>query len=358
MKDYIFILGRDIELSLLELVSYLKRLKIDFNIKKRFEEAVLVSLLRLDANKAIKELGGTVKIAEVVELDDTKYDALDTIYYESKNKITYGISYVNCNPEPLMHRLKKMFKKEKIKATFRRSETNIIPPSKSLNLDLELVYFNKILGLVIAISNPKEYRERDEKRPRFDPLKVTSIRLAKILINLSQAKREILDPFCGNGTILQEALLMSLGVVGMDKNIDDAKINLEWLGKKNYKLISGDAARLGSYVKETECIVTEPYMGPYLKKIPLKEEAEKIINELRDLYYRFLKEAYSVVKDKIVIMVPDVRIYTGKVELGFDRIIQDTGFKVYMPLGKVMVPIPYFDSRDRIQRYIYILEKV
>ncbi|MBI2109865.1 hypothetical protein HYT58_01675 [Candidatus Woesearchaeota archaeon] len=350
MKEYIFILGRDRDLGLLELVSYFKRKNISFGIKKRFEEAVLAAVDSFDLNKAISELGGTVKIAEVRE-------NLDDIYLGNENKIMYGISYVNCNPEPLMHKLKKAFRSQRIKASYKRNESNIIPPSKSLNLDLELVYFNKIAGKVVAVSNPRKYQERDEKRPRFDPLKVTSIRLAKMLINLSQAKYEVLDPFCGNGTILQEALLMGLKVIGLDKDVRDAEENLKWLGKSGYKLISGDAGKLSNHIREAECLVTEPYMGPYLKKLPTKEEAVKIIFELKNLYFRVLKEAHGIVKNKIVIMVPDVRTHDGGIRFGFEEIIKKTGFRVYSPVGKISVPVPYFDKKDRLQRYIYILEK-
>ena len=45
-------------------------------------------------------------------------------------------------------------------------------------------------------------------------------RLAKILINLSEVKDEeiLLDPFCGIGVILEEALLQNINVIGIDKD--------------------------------------------------------------------------------------------------------------------------------------------
>ena len=93
-----------------------------------------------------------------------------------------------------------------------------------------------------SISNPKDYKNRDENRPKFDEKKVVSIRLAKILINLSQARYEVLDPFCGCGTILQEGLLKKLDVIGIDKDISDVRANLNWLREKfhtknNFKVI-------------------------------------------------------------------------------------------------------------------------
>ena len=66
------------------------------------------------------------------------------------------------------------------------------------------------------------------------------MRLAKILINLTGIKQNqvLLDPFCGTGTLLQEALLRNINVIGIDKEktmINKAERNLKWL-KKNYKI--------------------------------------------------------------------------------------------------------------------------
>ena len=59
-------------------------------------------------------------------------------------------------------------------------------------------------------------------------------RLARMMVNLSActAGKTLLDPFCGVGTILQEALLEKAMVVGMDVNpwcVKAATENLEWL---------------------------------------------------------------------------------------------------------------------------------
>jgi tRNA G10 N-methylase Trm11 len=67
-------------------------------------------------------------------------------------------------------------------------------------------------------------------------------RLAKIMLNLSHCKpgKIFLDPFCGVGTILQEALLIQATVVGIDANswcIAAAQTNLEWAKKIGFDLM-------------------------------------------------------------------------------------------------------------------------
>ena len=62
----------------------------------------------------------------------------------------------------------------------------------------------------------------------------------------------ILDPFCGTGVVLQEALIMGFNAYGTDlseKMISFSDINLKWLSdtrnhKYDYKLEAGDAIKI------------------------------------------------------------------------------------------------------------------
>src|SRR3989338_7924655 len=122
----------------------------------------------------------------------------------------------------------------------------------------EVILYKDVIAEVIAVFNPKDYDLRD-KRPYLEKEKLTSIRLAKILINLSQAKEDgkLLDPFCGSGTVLQEALLMGIDAIGMDSDsitIHHARKNLTWLQNNynfiaNFTLINKDARNAASYIE-------------------------------------------------------------------------------------------------------------
>ncbi|MCG2719179.1 MAG: site-specific DNA-methyltransferase, partial [Nanoarchaeota archaeon] len=79
--------------------------------------------------------------------------------------------------------------------------------------------------------------KRDLTRPKQRPKHMISIRLARILINLSGAVEDsvLLDPFCGYGILLQEAMLMGLNVFGIDRSyecVNASEINIRWLKKK------------------------------------------------------------------------------------------------------------------------------
>ena len=92
--------------------------------------------------------------------------------------------------------------------------------------------YKKLIAKTIAVSNPLELKERDLGRPAVDYMKSISIRLGKILINLSKTKESqtLIDPFCGSGTILQEAMLNDINVIGLDVDkisVDQTKLNLE-----------------------------------------------------------------------------------------------------------------------------------
>ncbi len=345
MEKYILILGRDVELSLLELISFLRKEDINYKILDKYQNLIVISLEKLfDINK----LGGLVKIAKIVDKN-----FLDNLFFD-KNKIIYTV-----NDEEIKDYLKEKFKQEKIKAFYKSEIKSLTTSSK---LDLELIKFKDYLAHVTSISKPKEYKKRDELRPFFEARKVISIRLAKILINLSQAKHEILDPFCGQGTILQEALLLGLNCYGIDFNIKECMENLKWLKSKfnikaNYKLFQEDSRNLSRLIRKVECCVTEPYFGPYFKKYPKYEGGVKVIKELENLYLKVFLELDKVVEKKIVITLPIIKTNIKKnLKLNINKLISGTRFKI-ASFDEVTLPINYTHKGAIIEREIYILEK-
>ncbi len=336
---YLFVLGRDRELSILEAVSFLRARKINYQLVFSKKNFLILDIDKFDFD--VEEFGGVVKIGKEIKLNEIVFD---------KNKITYSVY-----GDKTLSKLKRRFKEERVKAVFRKYSDE---PNK---LDLEVIEVDDSIFEIFSVSNPKGYKKRDECRPRFDEKKVVSIRLAKILINLSQARKELLDPFCGCGTILQEGLLKKLDVIGVDKNISDAKSNLKWLKntfnvRNNFNLIGGDAGRLGVYIDKIEAIATEPYMGPYLKKLPSEEEAKKIISELNFLYSKFFKEARKIVIGKVVFVEPIIKLFRGEVSMNFQDIIKENSFRK-VEFEEAEIPIIYELKGSRIKRRIWVLER-
>jgi tRNA G10 N-methylase Trm11 len=355
MKQYIFFLGRDEELAFLEIVSYLKARNFNYNVKKLDKSSLLLAVDKFDPKTAIDRLGGTVKIAEECVFDDLRISF--------KNKMKYVVT--GFNPDKVnsfLKELKMLFKEEKIKAM--RKKFNLRQPSKDMSMDLEVLLYKDKIFKTVAISNPKLYKQRDEKRPEFSGKEVISIRLAKMLINICGLKENdiLLDPFCGIGTVMQEGLLMRMNVIGFDKDrktIDSASKNLKWLGneyEKKWKLFNVDNSNLCKFVKKVEGVVTEPYMGPYVTKIMKKEDAVKVVKELNLIYSSLLKNLRKVVRGKVVIVVPSFKTREGgNVETSFYEDAKDAGFKMAR-VEKVELPVYYYKKRSKIERYIYVLE--
>lgn len=370
--DYIFHLGRDAELSTLEVISYLERIGKKYKIKKITKKALLLDIEKLDHFETIKNLGGTIKIS--LELPDPETSIENKILSFIIKRINYGINSLESSEKSLQELtglIKTFCKKQKIKALHKHVKEREIPPSKSKSLDLELTLFKNKVYAVVASSDPKSYAKRDEKRPYFDPLKVISVRLAKILINLAQPKKKdvILDPFAGLGTILQEAALMDISALGSDNNsltVKKCNANIQWAKntfklKKIPKIALSDISQVSKKIKSANCIATEPYLGPFLKKLPTEPEAREIVKDVSRIYDNFLRNASRILKQgsKVAIIVPSYKTRDGKsIKIGFQTMLKNHRFKIYQPLKNTMVPLDYILKRGKVQRKIYILEKL
>ena len=358
MMEIMFILGRDEELSFLELVSYFKAREINFNIMKREKEIVFVSLPNLDFDKVINELGGTVKIGKV-------FDNIEEFEFFDKAKI--GISIYKKGGD-LEEQIKSIFKKQNLRYVLKRPKENAFTPTEIIKQDLvdngfEFLVSGNKTARTIAVYNPFLYKQRDEQRPFIDERKISSIRLAKILINLSMTpKGTLMDPFCGYGTILQEAMLLGLDVKGLE--VDNGTVekcikNLKWIKKQHdlksdFGVLQGDSRKLSYLFKSADAIVTEPYLGPFLKKKPSKEEAEKIVKDLEKIYSGFFKEARKVLKGKMVIVFPRFLIENKEIKISQD-VFKKAGFNIFSVSEEIRIPIKYDVEGGKLQREIYVL---
>ena len=137
------------------------------------------------------------------------------------------------------------------------------------------------VGRTVAVHNPFEFQKRDVYKPAQRKIFAMPPRLARIMVNLSACTpgKVLLDPFCGVGTVLQEALLEGANVVGVDVNpwcVQAATENLEWLKNEyslhnaEFRVLQGDIGRLPEKVGQEmiDCIVTEPDLGPALREVP------------------------------------------------------------------------------------------
>ncbi len=196
-----------------------------------------------------------------------------------------------------------------------KTDKPIFPSSAKSSRRSDFVNKDKIYAVKLLKELKNTFTSRKaHKRPELHPSALNP-KLARALINLSGAQKEIMDPFCGAGGILIEAGLMGLKPIGYDLYkimIKKAKINLNHYKIKNYKLINQDALKIK---QKYEYIITDlPYglntsiwvkKGSKNKKISLKQTNNKQrIKNLEDFYLKFLKTLKKILKNKAVIIFP------------------------------------------------------
>lgn len=392
-NDFIFIKGKNEELSRFEIISYLNSRKYNYEIKNNSKEFLVISLSdEIDLHKMMESLGGTLKIAKVMfcirkEEIESKLDRIElrNIFRTMNRKMVFGVS-VHSEKDPykvyklIGNYFKKRLKQEGISSKYFGFErkrkpqlTNVEVIKKNLIEEsaeiLACQFENKFyIGTTQYVHNPFEFQKRDVGRPRQRTIFSISPRLSNILINLSGAREGdiLLDPFCGIGTIIQEAVLRGIRIRGIDideKCIEAAKENLKWLsreyklnlGNLDEKIIVGDARKLNEHFENNsiDAIATEPYLGPPLKSKPSENEAFRIFEGLEDIYEKSLRSMYFVLKTKrrIAMVSPCIRIKKNKsVSFNLKGIATKVGLRVINSFIDA-------EERHRTFREIFILEK-
>jgi tRNA G10 N-methylase Trm11 len=242
------------------------------------------------------------------------------------------------------------------------------------------------IATTIAVHNPFEFQKRDVYKPNQRVIFAMPPRLARMMVNLSACTEEktLLDPFCGVGTILQEALLEKAAVVGMDVNpwcVKASEENLEWLTREygldnsDFRILQGDASKIAEKVglESVDCIVSEPDLGPALREVPTGPYAQKIIEKLEPLFFEFIEEAYRALKPKgrLVLVTPFIKTRSKEAvtmligdqleRVGFKRIYAFPVdiFSENLEVGRLThsASLVEMDERHIIGREIHILEK-
>ena len=141
------------------------------------------------------------------------------------------------------------------------------------------VTHSRVSGLIAS--------RRPRKRPVFHPSTMPP-KLARCVVNLARppAGTLLLDPFCGVGGILLEAVAVGCRAVGADADprmIKGASVNLRHYGAQPFGLIVSDATRMP--MRSVQSIVTDP---------PYGREASTRGRRLDALLREFLPSAHSV----------------------------------------------------------------
>ena len=357
--DYMFLLGKNPELSVAEIESFLSS-RTAYNV---LEKTDLFLLADIEHPQDWGMLGGTLKVAQMVatSLEATDFSALAA---HAENKSLFSLVVMDdTDRKEAAAFIKQQIKKAGPHLGYRKKELTHTELIKKGVLDtgFELILLPKRVCRTVFAHNPFEFRKRDLERPCQRPIFSIPPRLARIMLNLAQvhAGETACDPFCGTGTILQEAALMGVKPVGSDINplcVQWARKNLIWIRAQykkpfSFDIIHTDARAIGKQFSNLDCIVTEPDLGPPLKRPPSPNEAERIFSSLRPLYRDFFRAAAIALKPggRLCVVVPAFRQREGLLEMGAGRLLQAAGFSAH----------PWVDSdpRDKTIRQIWVAIK-
>lgn len=407
MNSYIFVVGRTFDLCVGELRQVLGNEVVIENIT---HSAVFVTSPKLpDTLSLIDRLGGTIKIAAVVgSVDRLNPSLLTQFLTPGSSTFTFGISLygkTSVSLSQLLHQMKDVFQTKSTPVRFvmpgTGQELSSVVIKKQHVVELILAFHTQknswIVGKTEAVQDVDMWSRRDFGRPFADPKRgMLPVKAARMMVNLALPVSRVtyqvsnltmLDPFCGMGTILGEALLTGWHVVGNDQSSDavtKAQKNLEWLisisrlidVEKRMTLFVSDATHVSQKIapETIDAIVTEPFMGTVFSskgrlafgqetqdavlvqkgKLVTKKQVQNTLKGLEKLYIGSLKDWFSILKPggRIVMAFPEIE-FEGK-KYSVKKVIdtcENLGYT--LTLG----PLEYSRPQAVVKRKIYVFKK-
>lgn len=334
--NYFFILGNNPTLSVAEIVKKFESTQAKWNWISRevFVLETNSSTIQygageeINARELIKEIGGTIKIGEIKETakpSDLKSKIIEQLEEKSKKtderKFKFGISFYGekwFDVKDLAMDVKKEAKEYGLHCKWaggrdKNLSSVTVEKNKLIGKGLEIVLIedcqgNYVIGQTLAVQPFEALSFRDYGRPARDDFSgMIPPKLAQIMLNLAGIKDKkavILDPFCGSGTILTEAMLMGYkNLIGTDvsaKAVNDTKKNIQWTVEKfgvenlKCKIYEKEAEKISGIVKNNsiDAIITEPFLGPQRGKI----NQSGVKSNLERMYEKALEEFYKILK--------------------------------------------------------------
>jgi tRNA G10 N-methylase Trm11 len=273
------------------------------------------------------------------------------------------------------------------KMGFRKA--NLIRPRNGTEVLTKEIVSRKIIDFVVLrlpegywvgatsfIPDTQQFQLRSNERPVVSADISISSRLAKLLLNVAGVRKGqlVLDPFCGSGTILSEALLMGANCIGVDRDpvrIENTERNLEWLSKtlgisdRSYSLKVGDATRLETLMEgvQVDTVVTEPIFLPRMDFAPSLDKAKKLIRNSSRLYSESLYSIASIVRKggRVVIVTPSLRTAAEKDVSVVLENVEEARLKPFRPSSPQHFDYPVKISHEKtrwVRRLVYVFERV
>jgi tRNA G10 N-methylase Trm11 len=429
MPSQVFISGKNWMLSLAELTVYLETHNNKFEVQYFNREFFVIELEKPLGSSEMEDLGGTIKIGDpkLTLPTDLVKEAFITKNKQAQKQVTATIAESsipkNMQPDKVFFGISLYFTdnayasmgmrmqraigsaiKDELKASGKKADfmgfgvdrkqaqlTHVEVIKKNLVENQAEVLFcigktQTWVATTVAVHNPFEFQKRDIQKPNQRVIFAMPPRLARMMVNLSACNegKVLLDPFCGVGTILQEALLEKASVIGIDKNswcVKAAEENLEWLIQTyelhdtDFRVLQGEVEQLAEKIglEMVDSIVSEPDLGPALREVPTGPYAIKIMEKLEPLFSNYIEESYRTLKPggRLILVTPYIKTRSNEaVSMPINEEIERVGFKrIYafnfgmfnrdLDVGKLVhaASLVEMDERHKIGREIHILQK-
>jgi tRNA G10 N-methylase Trm11 len=292
--------------------------------------AALLNVPAEDIN--FKLLGGTIKTARILAtVDTTDWQKLANYLIErvppyvekmDEGKFTLGLSLYGFEVpvkkiEAALLEIKKRVRKSGRPVRIVPNKTAALNSAQVLHNKLtykgawELVFIKNgdetFLAQTLFVQDIEAYAARDQVRPARDSrVGMLPPKLAQIILNLAvgqlgdqtddKTKIRLLDPFCGTGVILQEALLAGYSVLGTDiepRMVEYSQKNLKWLFDQQPSLAGQVAIELADATSYQwpgfSTVASELYLGRPLNSLPPPDKLKEITSDVNLITKKFLK---------------------------------------------------------------------
>jgi tRNA G10 N-methylase Trm11 len=364
------ILGTTPNLSILELQTVLTRLDGHQNVV-----SISPQIARFDSSTdpavIMSQLGGTVKIAAPVASAPSLPELIELV---AKSELfTQKAFAVSASAE--IDDLKSLASslKQAVQARghrFRFRLLSSLQESSGITTRYEEISFVKtdshyLCLHTLTVQSLQKWTNKDFGRPKSDPHSgMLPPKVARMMVNCAlpqplSPEIVVYDPFCGTGTILNEALDLGVSVIGSDidsKAVAFATHNTAWL-KDSYqvpgssKLFVSDVLEVTPKQVQADAIVFEGYLGPPNIK------PEKIANYhkgLKKFYIGVIKHLAQLQKpgQRLVMAIPEYHSF-GQVK-SFHDLIDSSEKYGYTQVAKA---ITYGRAHATVKRTISVLQK-
>lgn len=313
---YIALLGRQPALSIAELES-------QYGDVRWFSDTSAV--IETDQKVDIQRLGGSRKIGRVIAtlpLRDWRTTSVKIVQHYTQawstyeGKITLGISAYGFETSSRDIQKTGLILKGKLKNT--KASLRLIP-NQETELSTATAHHNKlglsdnkiellvirgrnsvIVAESIGSQNITALAARDQGRPRRDAfVGMLPPKLAQMMLNMAgplPEKARVLDPFCGTGVLLQEALLLGYDAYGTDlaeKMVRYSADNLNWIKDRarldgEWTLEEGDAMTT-KWQGPIAAVVAETYLGQPFSAPPSSAKLTEVRGNCNHIISQFLK---------------------------------------------------------------------